>query len=417
MCYIYSVPKRHSTASDKSLITILGQRIRLDLNNVQTTFFERCAGTSRFVYNWGLDRWKAQYEAGGKPSWVSLSSELNACKTTEFPWMIKLPWAVPSTALSNLGNAFSNFFRRVKSGQKPGYPRFKSKKRNKAAFAIEGRALRFDGRRVKIPKLGWVRARQEIRFPGKILSAHFTKHAGHWYVSIQVQVSDSWSYPHRCETQEAVGVDLGLRDLAVLSTGERVEAPRILRAHETRLRRLNKEMSRRVIGGRNWQKTKTKLSRLHERISNIRKDVTHKLTARLVRDFRRIGIEDLNVKGMMANHHLAKSIADAALSEIRRQLMYKAPLAGSEIIVADLWFPSSKLCSDCGTRREGPLPLSIREWVCEACGVVHDRDINAAINLRTAALAGIACCQESSGSGLTAKTKLSLGQESSGCVN
>ena len=186
---------------------ILGQRIRIDPNNVQATFFDRCAGTARFAFNWGLGLWQTQYEAGDRPSWVKLNGELNSIKAIEFPWMTELPWAVVNKALSDLGSAFTHFFRRVKQGTgKVGYPRFKSKKRTNPAFAVEGRALQFDGRKVKIPKLGWVRTRQEVRFPGKILSARFTKKAGHWYVSIQVKVADSYVYPHRCETQDAVGV-------------------------------------------------------------------------------------------------------------------------------------------------------------------------------------------------------------------
>jgi len=399
-------------------MTVLAHRIRLDPNNVQATWLERCAGTARFVFNWGLARWQQQYAAGKRPSWQKLNAELNACKAAEFPWMNEIPWAVANRALADLGNAFSHFFRRVKLGQKPGYPRFKSKKRATPVFAIEARALRFAGRRVKFPKLGWLRMREALRFPGKVISARFTKRAGHWYVSLQVEIDESrWSYPHRCETQAAVGVDLGVRDLAVLSTGEKVKAPRALRAHETKLRQLNKQLARRTKGGKNWRKTKMRLQKLYERITNIRQDVTHRLTASLVKRFRVIGIEDLNVCGMAANRRLAKSVMDAAMAEVGRQLGYKSVLAGSEIIVADRWFPSSKLCSDCGTKREGPLALSIREWSCKSCGVVHDRDMNAAINLRTAAQAVTACCHGSAGADRKIDAKLPLGQESSNVVN
>lgn len=396
---------------------ILGQRIRLDPNDVQATFFDRCAGTARFVFNWGLARWQEQYEAGDKPSWAKLNGELNTVKGTESPWMVELPWAITNRALADLGAAFTNFFRRAKAGQKPGYPRFKSKRRSMPAFAIEGRALTFDGKRVKIPKLGWVRAREALRFPGKILSARFTKRAGHWYVSIQVEVDESrWSYPHRCESQTAVGVDLGLVDLAVLSTGERIEAPRALRTHEKRLRMLQKRLSRRTQGGKNWYKTKAQVQKLYERITNIRRDVTHKLTAGLVGRFRWIGIEDLNVAGMTKNRRLAKSVMDAAMSEVGRQLVYKAPLAGSEVVIAGRWYPSSKTCSRCSVVYVG-LVLGERRWTCDTCGTEHDRDENAAINLRTAALAGIACRQGSTGPGRKTGTKLPLGQESSIDVN
>jgi putative transposase len=390
----------------------------LDPNNVQVTFFERCAGTSRFAFNWGLARWQATYAAGGKPNWRALNAELNARKATDLTWMKEIPWAVSNNALQDLDNAFSHFFRRVKLGQKPGYPRFKSKKRSTPSFAIEARALRFDGRRIKLPKLGWLRTREALRFPGKILSARFTKRAGHWYVSIMVEIDESrWSYPHRCETQAAVGVDRGVVDLAVLSSGERVEAPRVLRQYEDKLRRLNKELSRRIRGGQNWQKTKAKLGRLHERIANIRRDVTHKLTTSIVRRFRWIGIEDLCVKGM-ARTRLAKSIMDAAMAEVGRQLDYKAPLAGSTIVRADRFYPSSKTCSACGVVY-ADLVLGERRWTCDACGAEHDRDENAAKNLEAlaAALAVAACRQGSAGPDLQIETKLPLGQESSSVVN
>ena len=396
---------------------VLGQRIQLDPNNVQATWMERCAGTARFTWNWGLARWQTKYASGEKSSWQSLNTELNAIKAVEFPWMTELPWAVPNKALADLGTAFTNFFRRVKAGQKPGYPRFKSKKRSIPAFAIEGRALQFNGRKIKLPKLGWVRIRQDLRFPGKILSARFTKRANHWYVSLHIEIDESrWSYPHRCETQAVVGVDLGVRDLAVLSDGTKVAAPRALRKHEAKLRRLNKELSRRTQGGKNRQKTKTKLGRLHERIANIRKDVTDNLTARLVRDFRWIGIENLNIAGMTANRRLAKSVMDAAMAEVGRQLDYKAPLAGSKIVRADRWFASSKTCSVCGVVR-GPMSLSERHWTCSACGAEHDRDENAAENLKqmAAAHAVTACCPGSAGRPMPS-VKLLVGQESSSVV-
>jgi len=400
-------------------VTILGQRIRLNLNDVQETRMERCVGAARFIFNLGLARWQEVYKAGGKPNWRTINAEVNARKSGDLAWLREIPWAVPNNALQDLNIAFSNFFRRVKSGdRKVGYPRFKSKKRDKPAFAIEGRAIIFDGKRVKLPKFGWVRTRQELRFPGKILSARFTKHAGHWYVSVQVEVESSWVYPHRCETQAVVGVDLGVKDLAVLSDGTRVPAPRILRRLEAKLRMLNKRLSRRLRGGKNWFKTKTQLGKLHERMANIRKDVTHNLTARLVRDFRWIGIEDLNVKGMAANSHLVKSVMDAAMAEVGRQLSYKAPLAGSEVVVADRWFPSSKTCSDCRVVFTG-LKLGIKSWVCESCGSVHDRDGNASINLRNLALAqrDRAQCPGSAGFVEVDGAKLPAGWESSSYAN
>ena len=396
---------------------ILGQRIRLDPNNVQATFLERCAGAARRIWNVGLDRWQKMYEAGEKPSWRKINAEVNARKNTDLAWLREIPWAAPNNALQDLGNAFSHFFRRVKAGEKPGYPRFKSKKRATPAFAIEGRALTFDGKKVKIPKLGWVRVRQELRFPGKVLSGRFSKKSGHWYLSVQVEVEGSWIYPHACETQAIVGMDLGVKDIAVLSNGTRVPAPRVLRRLEGRLRMLNKQLARRTKGGANWRKTKEKLAKLHERIVNIRKDVTHNLTASIVRQFRFIGVEDLCFKGM-ARTRLAKSVHDAAMSEVLRQIDYKAQLAGGVVVKAGRWYPSTKTCSSCGFVNKAVV-LGIESWVCPACGAVHDRDDNASINLRNlaAAHAATACCPGSSGSVDVDGVKLPVGQESSSYVN
>jgi len=261
--------------------------------------------------------------------------------------------------------------------------------------------------------------RETLRFPGRVISTRFTKRAGHWYVSIQVEIDESrWSYPHRCENQAAVGVDLGLVDLAVLSDGTRIEAPRALRRHEDKLRRLNKELSRRTKGGQNWYKTKAKLARLHERIANIRRDVAHKLTSGLVNDYRWIGVEDLNVKGMTQNRCLAKSVMDAAMSEVTKQLAYKAPLAGSEVVKVDRWYPSSKTCSACGVVYDD-LVLGERRWTCVDCGAEHDRDENAAENLRqmAAAHAVTACCPGGSDVGPVTNVKLLAEQESSSYVD
>jgi len=380
---------------------------------------DRCAGTARKAFNWGLGRWQEMYKAGGKPGWMGLNKELNSIKAVEFSWMKELPWAVTTMALKDLGAAFSNFFRRVKEGNpKPGYPNFKSKKKVKPSFGLEGRAIQFDGKRVKLPKLGWIRTRQELRFPGKVLSARFSKHADRWYVSVQVEVEAPWVYPHRCETQAVCGVDFGVADLAVVSDGTRVPAPRIFRQLEKRLRMLNKRLARRTTGGKNWLKAKLQLQRLHEQIASIRKDVTHNLTARLVRDFRWIGIEDLNVKGMAANHCIAKSVMDAAMAEVGRQILYKAPLAGSNVVQADRWYPSSKTCSDCGAIFAG-LKLGVESWVCQSCGSVHDRDDNASINLRNIALAqrDRALSLGSSGCSFGVATKLLFVRELSSHVN
>ena len=396
---------------------VLAHRIRLDLNDVQETWFERCAGAARFVWNWGLARWQEMREANAKPNWRKLNAELNARKRTDLGWISAIPWKVANTALEDLGGAFQHFFRRVKAGEKPGYPNFKKKGRSKPSFSIEGRALGLDGKRLRIPKLGWVRMCEALRLPGRVLSVRFTKCAGHWYASFQVEVDESRWSPRRCETQAAVGVDLGVVDLAVLPDGERIEAPRVLRAMEPRLRCLGRQLSRRKRGGANWRKTVARLQSLHERIANVRAAVTHDLTARLVRDYRYVGIEHLSVAGM-ARGRLAKSVMDAALAEVRRQLEYKGQLAGCTVVVAGRWFPSSKRCSSCGHVVE-VLPLSVRHWTCPKCNYEHDRDVNAARNLQQLAEAhSVTACGEGS-AGVIHDAKLPSSKQEPGicCVH
>jgi len=391
---------------------ILSHRIRLEPNNAQASFFARCAGASRFVWNLGLARWKELYEAGEKTSWQKINAEVNARKKQDLAWLYSLPCAITNKSLSDLGLAFSSFFRRVKSGDaKAGYPRFKAKKKVKPSFELDSRNVVFEGKRIRIPKLGWVKTSEELRFPGKICTTRITKHAGHWYVSVAVEVDDSWVYPHRCENQtEVVGIDLGVNDLAVLSDGTRFRAPRVLRKKEIKLRRLNKELSRRTKGGRNWNKTKKKLSTLHKNIADVRKDTIHKMTTRIVSKFGVIGVEDLCVKGM-ARTRLAKSIHDAAFSEVLRQLDYKSELAGSTLVKADRWFPSSKTCHVCGTVVD-KLPLSVRQWTCNSCGIDHDRDDNAAQNLKNLAVdhTVTAYCHESAGQSVETERNSCLGR-------
>jgi putative transposase len=246
------------------------------------------------------------------------------------------------------------------------------------------------------------------------MSATISRVADHWFVSITVDMPDSSHLP-KAESQGAVGVDLGVSALATLSTGEVIPGPK---AHTTlliRLKRLSKSLSRKQKGSANRAKAKEKLARLHARISHIRQDALHKLTTNLTRRFHTICIEDLNVRGMMKNRHLARYIADMSFFEFRRQLEYKVAMRGGQVVVADRFFPSSKTCSACGHMLDA-LPLSVREWVCPDCGAVHDRDLNAAKNLLayglavlngpTASSAGSnACGEEGSGLGCKLKTK------------
>jgi putative transposase len=218
--------------------------------------------------------------------------------------------------------------------------------------------------------------REQVRFAGRILSATISRQADAWYASFAIEVQHE---PDIRLDDSVVGVDLGITALATLSEGSKINAPKPLRRYLHKLKRLSRSLSRKQRGSRNRAKAKTKLARLHRRVTNIRVEALHQLTTWLTR-YRTIVIEDLNVAGMLANRKLSRAIADVGFFEFRRQLQYKAAMAGSTIVVADRWFPSSKLCSTCCVKNE-LLSLSERTWTCVSCGTSHDRDVNAARNL------------------------------------
>lgn len=361
-------------------------KIALDPNKQQATYFSKASGVARFAYNWGLAEWKRQYEAGEKPTQASLRRQLNAIKREQFPWMLEVTKNAPQMALIHLGDAFQRFFRGVAK-----YPAFK-KKGIHDSFTLTNDQFSVSEKRIRIPNLGWVRMREVLRFSGKILSATISRKADKWFVSITV---DTEEMPPICENQAIVGVDLGVNRLATLSDGTFVTGAKPHRILLNRLRRLSRSLSRKQKGSKNRAKTKLKLAKLHAKVANIRNDELHKLTTRLVSQYGVIVIEDLNVKGMMANHGLARAVGDMGFHEFRRQLVYKTAMRGGDLIVADRWFASSKICSKCWTKQES-MPLSIREWTCLECGTHHDRDLNAAKNLMKLAVSStvIACGED-----------------------
>jgi putative transposase len=362
-------------------------RIRLDPTATQGVYFARACGVSRFAYNWALAEWKRQYEAGGKPNEAALRKQLNAIKAAEFPWMAEVTKCAPQTAIKNVGLAFEHFFRRVKLGQKPGYPRFKRKGIRDSFRADNGpadatsHAVEVTGKAVKLPRCGVVRMREALRFAGRVKSATVSRMADGWYVALAVETEDRLTAK---QDRGAVGVDLGVTTLATFSDGTTEPALKPHRAEHKRIVRLSRSLARKKKGSANRAKAKAKLARLHLRIANVRKDALHKLTTTLATNYPTIGIEDLNVSGMLRNGSLARSIADAGFSEFRRQLEYKAAMTGAQVIVIDRFYPSSKTCSGCGTIHE----ITLRDRVLSCgCGLKMNRDLNAAINIRRQALA------------------------------
>ena len=400
---------------------LIAHRIALDLNNAQATYMARAAGCARKAYNWALSEWGRQYEAWKadntlpKPTQAALRRQLNSIKRERFPWMLEVTKNAPQMAIIQLGQAFQNFF-----AGRAKYPQPR-KKGVHDRFTLTNDQFGIDGSRIRIPNLGWVRMRETLRFTGKIMSATVSRVADRWFVSIAVDTSDSSHLPE-AENQGAAGVDLGVSQLATLSTGEKIAGTKPHKALLNRLRRLSRSLSRKQKGSSNRRKAKTKLAKLHARIADIREDALHELTTDLTRRFHTIGIEDLNVRGMVKNRRLARAVSDMGFHEFRRQLTYKAAMRGGRVVVADRFFASSKTCSTCG-HKLAELPLSVRQWQCPICNTQHDRDVNAAINLKdmavrstTASSAGSnACGEEGSGSGSNTGVKpSSVKQEVSG---
>jgi putative transposase len=386
---------------------LIAHKIALDPNNLQATYFARASGTARFAYNWALAEWQRQYEACKvdsslpKPSQMALRRQLNGIKSEQFPWMLEVTKNAPQMAIIQLGAVFKNFFA---GGAQ--YPKFR-KKGVHDRFSLTNDQFSLDGSRIRLPNLGWVRMRETLRFSGKIMSATVSRVADLWFVSITVDTSECLPLPlPKAENQGAVGVDLGVSALATLSTGEAIIGPKPHKALLCRLQRLSRGLSRKVKGSANRKKAKVKLSRLHARISNIRQNSLHQLTTDLTRRFHTVGIEDLNVRGMVKNRYLSRAVSDRGFFEFRRPLDYKAAQRGGMIVVADRWYPSSKTCSGCGYKLE-TLSLSVRDWTCPECGSVHDRDVNAAINLRNWAVSSTvsACGEEGSGLGRRASRR------------
>jgi putative transposase len=394
---------------------LLAHRIRLDPSLEQRDYFERAAGTARRVWNWALAEWRRQVAAGQHPNAMALRKQFNHIKYSDPDWLDAdgQPWLraihrdAHSQPFAHLASAWARYFQQRRTGQPAHPPRFKKKGRCRDAFYVANDKFRLEEMSVVLPKIGRVALRQSLRWPGHILGGCVSREADHWFLSVQVEVPDQVAIQRR-KGDGVTGVDLGISSAATLSSGEKIEAPRPLKAAQRRLRIRSRRLSRMVEaakasagieGGipkgtrlpvsKNRTKGARRLARLHARIAHVRRDFLNKLTTRLCRENQALGIEDLNVRGMLTNVRLARAIIDIGFYEFRRQLQYKAQRYGTKIVLADRWYPSSKLCSGCGSRR-AVLGLGERFWTCEVCGARHDRDVNAAINLKRLATGALA---------------------------
>jgi putative transposase len=350
----------------------LSHTIRLVPTVAQEEYFRRACGTARFAYNWALSECNRLYALGEKPSGMSLKKVFNSIRAVTFPWTYEVHRDCTSQPFANLQKAFVAFFRKESK-----HPRFHRKGR-RDSFYIANDRLSFDDQRVQIPVLGWVRMRENMRFEGKVVSATVRRHASRWMLSVRVDVGE---FHKERKANGEIGVDLGSTTLATLSTGEKIAGPKAFMHGLKKLQRLSRSHSRKVKGSNNRRKAANKLAKHHCRIADIRQNALHDLTTRLCRENQTVTIEDLNVKGMMRNHKLARALSDASFGAFREQMTYKSVIYGTDLRTADRWFPSSKKCSRCGAVKES-LGLKERLYICESCGFVIDRDHNAALNLR-----------------------------------
>ncbi|SEG75250.1 putative transposase [Thermomonospora echinospora] len=343
----------------------------------------RTFGCVRLVYNKALqERTRAYTLEGRRVSYVESSAALTQWKKTpELAFLGEVSSVPLQQALRHLQAAFANFF-----AKRAKYPTFKSKKKSRASAEYTRSAFRWRDGRLTLAKMDtplhivWSRPLPEGSEPSTVTVCRDA--AGRWFVSILVEEKIAPLVP----VEQSVGVDAGVTALATLSTGEKIVNPRHERADRKRLAKAQRALARKAKGSNNRAKARLKVARVYARIADRRRDHLHKVTTRLVRENQVIAVEDLTVRNLVRNHSLARAISDAAWRELRMMLEYKAAWYGRTLVAVDRWFPSSKLCSACGTLQE-TMPLNVREWQCPHCGTIHDRDVNAAKNVLAAGLA------------------------------
>ena len=359
--------------------------IELDTTFAQRRFLVRACGVSRYTWNWALAQCEESYKLTGKTQNIS---DLKKRWNQEKPeWVYDSPKDANQQPFSDLRMAYIRFFKGLGK-----CPVFKKKGESRGSFYLSNTVVKVTDTHVKIPLLGEIRLKEAPRFKGKLMSATVSLRADRWFISLSyelVSVKDQ-------RPDNVIGVDLGVKTLATLSDGTKIENPRHLDRAIRRLKLAHRRVSRRNKGSRNRNRARKILAKIHLKVSNKRKDTIHKTTRLIVQKATIVVIEDLNVSGMTKNHSLARAISDCGFYEFRRQLEYKA----KKVIVADRFYPSSKLCSVCQTKNTN-LKLSDREWRC-VCGVLHDRDLNAALNLKSLSGAtreitpveiGVPCCK------------------------
>lgn len=383
-------------------------QIKLNLTKSQVTMVNKSFGVARHSYNWALQKYNELYQEGTKMSAYDMIKLQNSIKKTEFPFYGEVTKCACQYAVHNLYDAWKRYFENLKSRKieqlknayiksrlsrglpidenklkNIGKPNFKKKSINESYVAVENKEqFKQQDFNIWLPRIGWVKCYENLRFEGKVNNVVIKRIADKYFAVINIEVNKSIpTLKHDVgENQAIVGIDLGIKTLMTLSDGKVFENPRALKSNLKSLKRLQRALSRKEKGSKNRRKQQMKVARKHYRIFNIRKNAIHQATNYIVNNYDKIVIEDLNVTGMIKNRNLAQSISDVSFSEVTRQLAYKAMWHGKEIVKADRFYASSKLCSGCGNRKES-LKLSDREYKCDNCGLEIDRDLNAAKNL------------------------------------
>ncbi len=392
---------------------LIGSKHRLELNNKQKTLAFQHAGVSRHAWNWGVQLCKEMTEKREKlPSGIDLHKLLVKDVKSENKWYYEVSKYSPQQALRDLNNSWSKYFLNLKKGEvekkKQSYireckrkgleldknklfdickPKFKKKGVNDS-FYLEGNKVSqilIKGNKIKVPAFGWIKMSEAFEEDFNVKNVVISRTSEEWFISFKREVDEKHFIIPDIQNKPTVGIDLGIKTLAKLSDGQEFPNVKAFKRLKRKLKITQQVVSKRFNKtskkqSNNYKKAKIKVAKIHQKISNIRKDATHKLTSYLAKNHSIVKIEDLNVKGMMKNHKLANAISDSGFYEFRRQLEYKTKWYGSKLFIIDRFFPSSKTCSCCGNIKE-KLKLSQRTYECENCGLSIDRDLNAAINI------------------------------------
>ena len=353
-------------------------KYRLYPNKQQIEQIQKTFGCCRFVYNQTLAYRKELYETKKESiSRIDCNNWKNKFLKVQYEWLKEIDKFALDNAVINMDSAYQKFFK-----EHNGYPKFKSKRNNKKSYKTnytnKNIEVSFEKNKIKLPKLKWVKTKVHREFTGKIKSATISQvPSGKYFVSILVETEH---IPMK-ENDNSVGIDLGIKDLLITSDGEKFDNIRTTKKYEDKLAKEQRKLSHKVKGSKNWNKQRIKIARIHEKIHNTRIDNLHKISHQLISENQVIVSEDLAVSNMMKNHNLAKFVSDCGWYELTRQLTYKAEWSGRTYIKIGRYVPSSQTCNVCGFVNKDTKSLSVREWICPVCGTVHDRDINAAINI------------------------------------